>query len=440
MRRSEAPFVVNGPDALIREAGTAVAQVAREMMGSCYARRVAVVAGPGSNGADGRVAAAWLKFRGARVDIVNVAGQPLELRGYDLVIDAAFGVGCSRPYVAPNVATGVKVLAVDVPSGVNADTGELCGAPLRADVTLAIGALKFCHLNGASTSYVGELRYVDLGVVGEFSDGVLEDRDLQSFVVVDESDHKWKHALHVLAGSPTMAGAAQLVCLGAMSAGASMVRLESHGELTSDVAVSPEVVRVDDSTKDSRSKAFVAGPGVGTDAATWLIERLKEVDRPAVLDADALSTSVVDLARGRHDWVLTPHEGEFARLTGSELGEDRIGAVRALSREMGCVVLLKGPNTLVASPAGTLRVVRSGTPALATAGSGDVLSGMIGGALSRGHDTLEAASMASHVHGRAGGRLGIYAGASSLPREVTAFLSERASSRPHQSRGHIVTV
>ena len=210
MRKREAPFVAQSPDSLVRAAGTAVAHVAQSMLGSCYARRVAVIAGPGLNGADGRVAGAWLKYRGARVDVINVADQPRELRGYDLVIDAAFGVGCSRPYWAPTVAPRTRVLAVDVPSGVNADSGELFGSPLRAHVTLAIGALKYCHLNGRAAEYAGDLRFVDIGVVADCDDGVLADGDLAAFVVLDRLDHKWKHAVQLYAGSPTMAGAAQL--------------------------------------------------------------------------------------------------------------------------------------------------------------------------------------------------------------------------------------
>jgi len=440
MRKREAPFVAQSPDSLVRAAGTAVAHVAQSMLGSCYARRVAVIAGPGLNGADGRVAGAWLKYRGARVDVINVADQPRELRGYDLVIDAAFGVGCSRPYWAPTVAPRTRVLAVDVPSGVNADSGELFGSPLRAHVTLAIGALKYCHLNGRAAEYAGDLRFVDIGVVADCDDGVLADGDLAAFVVLDRLDHKWKHAVQLYAGSPTMAGAAQLACLGAMCAGASMVRLESHGELASDVDIAPEVVRVADAEHDPRSRSVVAGPGIGPGAEDWLVSRLRETVRPTVLDADALSKPVVDLAKGRSDWVLTPHEGEFVRLTGEELGPDRIGAVRAMSRELGCVVLLKGPNTLVASPSGALRVVRSGTPALATAGSGDVLSGMIGGAMARGHQTLEAASLAAFLHGRAGARLRAYSSASHLPREALAVLSEVSRSTDPASRASIVTL
>src|SRR5580698_10254832 len=127
-----------GTDALVAAAGTAVALEARSMLGSCYGARVAVLVGPGLNGADGRVAAAWLRARGAKVDVIETAHQPKELRGFDLVLDAAYGLGCTRPYVAPTVSGQTLVLAVDLPSGVDADSGAVLGQPLSADVTIAL--------------------------------------------------------------------------------------------------------------------------------------------------------------------------------------------------------------------------------------------------------------------------------------------------------------
>src|ERR1700691_2962542 len=151
MREADALAVkARGTDALVAAAGTAVALEAQSMLGSCYGARVAVVAGPGLNGNDGRVAAAWLRSRGAKVDVIETADQPAELRGFALVIDAAFGLGCSRPYRAPNVAGETLVLAVDLPSGVDSDTGALLGQPLTADVTVALGALKPEHVTRAA--------------------------------------------------------------------------------------------------------------------------------------------------------------------------------------------------------------------------------------------------------------------------------------------------
>jgi hydroxyethylthiazole kinase-like uncharacterized protein yjeF len=220
-----------------------------------------------------------------------------------------------------------------------------------------------------------------------------------------------------------MPGAAELVVRGALAGGASMIRLTSRGDVAGSVHLPPEVVHADDAEVDARCRSVVAGPGLGTDAASWLRERLSDVAVPVVLDADGLDRRLVtDVMRRDVPWILTPHEGEFVRLTGEPLPENRIEAVRSLARELGCVVLLKGPTTLIANPEGTLRVVRSGTAALATAGTGDVLAGLIGATLARGHDVLTASALASHLHGRAGARLAPYAPASALIGEVTDIL------------------
>jgi NAD(P)H-hydrate epimerase len=149
---------------------------------------------------------------------------------------------------------------------------------------------------------------------------------------------------------------------------------------------------------------------------------------PVVLDADGLDPSLVAIGASKEDrWVLTPHEGEFARLTGAPLPANRLEAVRTLARETNCVVLLKGATTLIADPSGVVRVVRSGTPTLATAGSGDVLSGVIAATVARGHDPLEAAALGAHLHGRAGAALPVYASASDIPIAVEAIIASLSS-------------
>ena len=414
---------IRGTDALVAAAGMAVALEAQAMLGSCYGARVGVLVGPGLNGGDGRVAAAWLTSRGAKVDVIEVAHQPERLAGYALVIDAAFGLGASRPYVAPGIQAGTLVLAVDLPSGVEADTGEVLGSPLHADVTLTLGAVKPGLLSGPGTEFVGELHFAGLGIVKEFDDALLEDRDLLGLIEQGTSDHKWTHALQVFAGSSLMPGAADLVVRGALSAGASMIRLSSRGDIAPLVDLPPEVVHAADGTIERRCRCVVAGPGLGDGATQWLGGPLGDVDVPVVLDADGLERSLIAQRRGDGPpWVLTPHDGEFERLTGAPVGTNRFEAVRSLARATGCVVLLKGPTTIIADPNGRLRVVRSGTPALATAGSGDVLSGMIGATIARGHDPLNAAALAAHLHGRAGAELAPYARASQIPDAVTDIL------------------
>ena len=425
MREADALAVkARGTDALVAAAGTAVALEAQSMLGSCYGSRVAVLVGPGLNGADGRVAASWLKSRGAKVDVIETANQPRELRNYALVLDAAFGLGCSRPYVAPTVSGEALVLAVDLPSGVDADSGDVFGHPLRADVTLALGALKPAHVSGGATALCGELRFAALGIVTHFDDGLVEDRDLDALVRRATDDHKWTYAIQVLAGSTMMPGAADLVVRGALAAGASMIRLTSHGDIAELIDLPAEVVRSVDPALEQRSRCVVAGPGLGSDAPAWLREHLTGVSVPVVLDADGLDRSLLPTPTSvEQRWVLTPHEGEFARLTGEPVPGNRLEAVRSLARATGCVVLLKGPTTLIADRDGRVRVVRSGTPTLATAGSGDVLAGVIGATIARGHDPLEAAALAAHLHGRAGAALPVYASASEIPTAISEIVA-----------------
>ena len=190
MREADALAVqARGRDALVEAAGTAVALEAQSILGSCYGARVAVLVGPGLNGADGRVAAAWLRSRGAKVDVIETTHQPKELRGFNLVIDAAFGLGCSRPYGAPIVSGETLVLAVDLPSGVDADSGELLGHPMPADVTVALGAMKPAHVDGPAAALCGQLRFAGLDIVQHFDDGLVEDRDLDALIQRDTSDH-----------------------------------------------------------------------------------------------------------------------------------------------------------------------------------------------------------------------------------------------------------
>jgi NAD(P)H-hydrate epimerase len=425
MREGDALAVkARGGDALICAAGTAVALEAQALLGSCYGSRVAVVVGPGLNGADGRVAAAWLRSRGAKVDVIEVATQPKELRGFALVIDAAFGLGCTRPYVAPSVSGDTLVLAVDLPSGVDADSGALLGSPMLADVTMALGALKPAHVTGAAAALCGQLRFAGLGIVEHFEDGLIEDGDLAELIQRDTSDHKWTHAIQVLAGSTLMPGAADLVVRGALAAGASMIRLSSRGDIAELVDLPAEVVRSEEVAVEKRSRCVVAGPGLGAEGVDWLRERLGDVAVPVVLDADGLNRSLLPTKTSDEQrWVLTPHEGEFARLTGEALPEDHLQAVRDLARDTDCVVLLKGATTMIADRDGRVRVVRSGTPTLATAGSGDVLSGVIGATIARGHDPLEAAALGAHLHGRAGAALPVYASASDIPIAIEAIVA-----------------
>jgi len=407
---------------LVERAGTALATHALAIMGGAYGRRVVVVAGKGNNGADGKVAAEVLRRRGARVVVVDALDAPARIGpagAVDLVVDAAFGTGFRGEYVAPSVPAGVPVLAADIPSGVDGDTGRACGEPLRADCTVTFAALKPGLLQGDGPLLAGRVEVADIGIdIGRPRMALVEDADVAaSLPPRPRGAHKWVSAVAVVAGSPGMTGAAGLCAHAAYRAGAGMVRLgvpgASGGELPSGEAVGvvlPEHAWADDAlAMAGRCKAIVVGPGLGRDPRTADALRVLVAGSPVplVVDADGLyalgsgADAVRALASARATPVLTPHDGEFARLTGRDPGDDRIAETRRAAETLGAVVLRKGPTTVVAAPGSEVLLVTSGSPRLATAGTGDVLAGAIGAFVARGLAPLQAAALAAHVHGAA---------------------------------------
>ncbi len=404
-------------EVLVGRAGLAVALTALDLMGGAYGRRVLVVAGPGNNGADGRVAAGHLRRRGARAEVVE-AGSPTTVGPVDLVIDAAFGTGFRGEYRFPAVPEKTLVLAVDIPSGVHGDTGATAGRPVSADRTVTFVARKPGLLQGDGVRLAGTVTVADIGLpAGRPPIAVVEDHDVA--VVVPpraRGGNKWSAAVLVVAGSPGMTGAAALCARAAYRAGAGMVRLGvpglSLGQLPASEAVGVQLPSHDWAgaalEAASRCSAVVVGPGLGRDPGTAddVARLVADSPVPVVVDADglhALGKVGGDRSlQARSRVVLTPHDGEYVRLTGGDPGPDRIAAARALASASGAVALLKGPTTAVAHSDGRVRLALAGTTALATAGTGDVLSGVIGALLARGVDALEAAALAAHVHGRAG--------------------------------------
>lgn len=433
-------------ETLVRRAGTAVGVAALAMLGGSYGRRVVVVAGKGSNGADGRVAAQFLERRGARVTVLDASalGDGAALPACDLVIDGAYGTGFRGSYVAPRVPGGALVLAIDIPSGVDADTGEASGDAVRADGTVTFAALKPGLLQGAGPARCGRVEVADIGIgFPPPAASLLDDGDVAALLPARERGvNKWTNAVAVAAGSIGMEGSAILCSRGAMAGGAGMIRLGSPGDPTA--AWPTEAVRMHLPAAGwsgafleaaSKCKAIVVGPGLGTDDAVGDEIRAVVANAPVplVIDADAL-TALGDVSAARTlldkrsaPSVLTPHDGEYARLTGSAPGDDRLAAARGLAEAVGAVVLLKGPLTAVARPGGghpDVLLADAGGPALATAGSGDVLGGIIGAFLARGVAAREATALAAHVHGRAaslGPSAGLVAG--DLPALVARFLS-----------------
>jgi NAD(P)H-hydrate epimerase len=419
-------------DVLIERAGRAVARAALRELGGGYGRRVVLIAGKGNNGNDGRVAAALLERRGVRVTTYGPGDAPLVLPPSDLVIDAAFGTGFRGDYDPPD-PNGAPVLAVDVPSGPRA----------TADVTVTFAALKPVLLLGDGPARAGRVEVADIGLdVSSARMHVVEDRDVSARYPRRERDaHKWQRAVYVAAGSPGMLGAPTLVAEAAMRAGSGYVRLGVPG---ADLGRLPpsEVVGLplpaegwqDDVLRDlDRCRALVVGPGLGrSDAVTASVRALVgAAPVPTIVDADGLNAlghadEVAGVVgRRSHPTVLTPHAGEYARLAGHPTGADPIDDARTLAARSGAIVLLKGATTVVAAPHGRVLLVTSGSPRLATAGTGDVLAGVIGAFLATGMDALEAAALAAHVHGRAAAR-GAAVGlvASDLHRFVAVVLSD----------------
>lgn len=429
-------------EVLIGRAGNAVARAALAMMGGAYGRRVVVIAGKGNNGADGRVAADVLHRRGARVAVLDAADAPATLpANVDLVIDAAYGTGFRGEYRAPR--THAKVLAVDIPSGVHGDTGAAAAVAARADATVTFAALKPGLLLGEGPPRAGRVTVADIGLdCSRAGASLVGDEDVAGAGLIRDGDaHKWMSAVGVVSGAPGMMGAPSFVCRGAQRAGAGMVRLGVPGaaevstNLPAAEAVATGLPAQDWSSSalewTSRCRALVLGPGLGRSETTTASVRalLAESALPAVVDADGLNALGTDASRvlaGRKGpTVLTPHDGEFRTLAGHSPGPDRMEAVRSLAAETGAVVLLKGSTTLVAEPGGGLYFCASGSSRLATAGSGDVLAGVIGAFLAQGLGAGLAAALGAHVHGRAAGRgrpVGLVA--SDLPELVSDVLGD----------------
>jgi NAD(P)H-hydrate epimerase len=374
-----------------------------------------VVAGKGNNGADGRAAARRLRRRGVRVDVIDALDVPARLPAADLVIDAAYGTGFRGEYAAPD-AGPTPVLAVDIPSGVDGVTGQAAGRVQAARRTVTFAALKPGLLLEPGRRLAGEVVLADIGLdVSGATAHVVEGADVAAWLPGRRADaHKWDAAVMVVAGSPGMTGAAHLTAAAAQRAGAGMVRLATPG-LTDDPDRPTEAVGLrlpDDGWAEAvshqlhRFRSMVVGPGLGTDLATQGGVRLLLGSSPVatVVDGDALTAVGRDLSVVRDrvaPTVLTPHDGELARLTGAPPGPDRLAVARSLAADAGAVVLLKGPTTVIADPAGQVRIVAIGDARLATAGTGDVLSGVIGALLARGVPALEAAAAGAWLHARA---------------------------------------
>ncbi|KUH95593.1 bifunctional ADP-dependent NAD(P)H-hydrate dehydratase/NAD(P)H-hydrate epimerase [Mycobacterium sp. IS-3022] len=433
VREAEAPLLASLPDgALMRRAayGLAVA-IARELTlrtGGISGRRVCAVVGSGDNGGDALWAATFLRRRGAAADAIllnpdRTHGTALAAftgaRGRivekvpaetDLVIDGVVGISGTGP-LRPNAAqvftaveeAAIPVVAVDIPSGVDVQTGFADGPHVRAALTVTFGGLKPVHALGDC----GRVELVDIGLDLPLSDMMSFDAaDVAArWPVPGPKDDKYTQGVTgVLAGSATYPGAAVLCTGAAVAATSGMVRYAgSAGQQV--LSQWPEVIAAPSAGASGRVQAWAVGPGLGTDdtgaAALWFA---LDSGLPVVVDADGLTILAAhpDLVDGRAaPTVLTPHAGEFARLAGSAPGDDRVGATRKLADRLGVTVLLKGNVTVIAEPGGPVYLNPAGQSWAATAGSGDVLTGVIGALLAAGLPAGEAAAAAAFVHARA---------------------------------------
>jgi ADP-dependent NAD(P)H-hydrate dehydratase / NAD(P)H-hydrate epimerase len=433
IRGAEAPLLASLPDgALMRRAAFGLAtEIIRELTvrtGGVAGRRVCAVVGSGDNGGDALWAATFLRRRGAAADAVllnpdrthrkalaaftKAGGRIVESvsAATDLVIDGVVGISGSGPLrpAAAKVFAGVAadaipVVAVDIPSGIDVDTGAITGPAVHAALTVTFGGLKPVH----ALADCGRVMLVDIGLD-------LPDTDVLGFGPADVAarwpvpgphDDKYTQGVTgVLAGSSTYPGAAVLCTGAAVAAHSGMVRYAggAHSEV---LAHWPEVIASPTPASAGRVQAWGAGPGVGKDdtgaAALWFA---LDTDLPVLVDADGLTMLAAhpELVVNRNaPTVLTPHAGEFARLAGAPPGDDRVGACRKLADALGATVLLKGNVTVIADPGGLVYLNPAGQSWAATAGSGDVLSGMIGALLAAGLPAAEAAAAGAFVHARA---------------------------------------
>ncbi|MGW2710037.1 NAD(P)H-hydrate dehydratase [Streptomyces sp. NPDC001356] len=443
VRAAERALMARLPEgALMQRAAAGLAAACAELLGRVYGSRVVLLVGSGDNGGDALYAGARLARRGAGVTAVLLtpdrahggglaalrraggtvatadpaAADELVLRA-DLVVDGIVGIG-GRGGLRPDAErlAGVvarsraAVVAVDLPSGVDADTGEVRGAALRADLTVTFGAYKPGLLVDPAREYAGVVRLVGIGLEPPPADAVLQ--ALQHADVArllpqptGESDKYRRGVVGIAAGSARYPGAAVLAVSGALRGGAGAVRyVGPAGDAV--IARFPETLVSDAGpAKAGRVQAWVVGPGAGDDAAT--VAEVLAADVPVLLDADGLRLADRDAVRGRTaPTLMTPHAGEAAALLGvrrEEVETARLAAVRELAAAYRATVLLKGSTTLVAGFAGgPVRVNATGTPWLATAGSGDVLSGLAGSLLAAGLRAADAGSVAAYLHGLAG--------------------------------------
>lgn len=473
-----ATIAVGTPGIVLMEAaGAAVANAVQSNYPA--ARRVVVVAGPGDNGGDGFVAARLLADHGYVVRVVLVgergrlagdaataagawrgateAADPNALGEADVVIDALFGAGLDRPVeglarrmIEAMNSGDAPVVAVDLPSGINGTSGAVMGLAVEADQSVTFFRRKIGHLLLPGRLHCGEVEVADIGIPATVLDGIgprtfVNSPDLwgATFPIPSADGHKYSrgHAV-VVSGGLSFTGAARLSARGALRAGAGLVTIASPPDaLAVNAAANLAVMvrSVDGAAglghllSDRRINAVVIGPGAGVGGETTNKAMAALAgERAVVLDADALTSfaetpeALFTTIKGRvSPTVLTPHEGEFARLFKSleqaPENNSKIERTRAAATMSGAIVLLKGPDTVVAAPDGRAAIAENAPPWLATAGAGDVLAGFIAGLLAQGMPAFQAAAAAAWLSGEAANAVGPGLISEDLPEALPAI-------------------
>lgn len=462
---------------LMERAGIAIADAVQDRWGL---RPVAILCGPGNNGGDGFVAARVLADRGCAVqlgllgDITSLSPDaevnaqrwngdvhpltPDLLDGVEVVVDALFGAGLARELDGPARQIvdeinqrEIACLAVDVPSGVHGDTGEVLGTAIQTDVTVTFFRRKPGHLLYPGRGLCGNVRVADIGI----PEDVLEEIDPSHFENGPElwgdkfptpsaHSHKYTRGHALVSGGRELTGAARLAAYAALRVGAGVVSIASHADALAVYRSGRPSIMVHEAADieafnilldDPRMGSVLVGPGNGvTDETRERVLHTLNSSAACVIDADAISVfadepeQLFDAIHATESGaVLTPHEGEFARMFGStaiDPDSGRLARVKAAAKLSGAVVILKGPDTVVASPDGRIAINSNAPADLATAGSGDVLAGLVLGLLAQKMDVFSGSAAAVWLHGEAANRFGAGLIADDIPDMLPSVLQE----------------
>ena len=462
MARADALAAAAGIDGLMEHAGRAVARTVMRRVRPCP---TLVLCGPGNNGGDGYVVARLLRAAGWPVRLAALAAtapggdaaaaaarwpgpverlDPAASARADLVIDALFGAGLSRPVdgvAADCLRAARRLIAIDMPSGIDGATGAVCGFAPMAEATVTFFRPKPGHLLYPGRAHCGDLVLADIlippAVLELIRPGCVANHpDLWALPAPGPDDHKYRRGLLTILGGE-MAGAARLAAAAARRAGAGLVCIAHPAGPWP--ATEPGVILTDAALPsllaDPRRQVWLVGPGLGASAGPALAS-LRAAGRQIVADADALTACAGAPERLRGCAIITPHAGEFARLFPDLAGTDRLAAARAAAARTGAVVILKGADTLIADPDGRCAINHNAPPTLATAGSGDVLAGIAAGLLAAGMAPWSAAAAAVWLHGAAATLIGPGLIAEdlppALPRVMTAAQAEQQNQAEQQ--------